>query len=147
MMHKRFWRMRGMMMKGFCGEGKGGHFRHPFGSFKEKMKEKLVKELNLNIDQQAKLQAIYDTVQSNHDNRKGTHTDFIKNILSQIRGEKLDESFMNTIMDHKIEAMKEFKSVMFEKISEFHASLTQEQKEKLASLMEKYHENMNGCHH
>ncbi len=146
-MHKRFFRMKAMMMKGFCGDEKGGHFAHPFTHMKEKMKEKVIKELDLNTEQQAKLEAIHETIKSLHAEKKSDCSEIHNGVLDQIRSEKLNESFMNDLMDHKHQMMKECKPVLFEKISDFHASLTSEQKEKLASRIEKCHGSMHHCHH
>lgn len=147
MIRKRHFWMKAMMMKRFCEEGKGGHFNHPFGSFKEKMEDKIIKELDLNEEQQAKLQAIHNTMQSMHDKKKDTHTDVYKNILSQIRSEKLDKSFVDDLIYYKYQNVQEFKPLIFEKISDFHASLNPEQKEKLASHVEKLHTMRHCCHH
>lgn len=126
-----------------------GHFHkfHKKGDFKmhEAMKKKIAKELDLTEEQQAKLDAIHEVVKSQCPSQKETHQEMFEDFKTEIRKDTLDQDVIKQMMAHKHERINEIKPLVMEKIVEFHACLTPEQKETLISHMEKFHEKK-CCH-
>lgn len=118
------------------------------GEFKmhEEIKKKIIKELDLNEDQQAKLDAIHGEIKSQWRFHENSHRQMFETFKSEIRKDTLDQDVLQQMMAQKHERINEVKPLVMEKIVAFHASLTPEQKEKLISRMDKFHEKKKCCH-
>ena len=116
--------------------------RHPHrghhGFWGGKMVEKISDELDLSKEQKEKLQEIQKDFQALHQKHRAEHQTWGAQLAEEIRKDriapkKLEEMAMARSQHHQ-EVIQQFSG----RISDFHASLNKEQKEKLAKWLEKW---------
>ena len=99
----------------------------------------VTKKLDLNEEQQAKLNDVKVTwleLKKKYAKDKEANYEEVKAL---IRSESLDENRVRGLIDdHKKKVDLEFPAV-FKKVQAFHATLSKEQKEKAVELMDKFH--------
>lgn len=125
---------------GLAGCRRGAHLiRNP-----EKRVEWIVnhisKELDLNDAQKAKLKIMAQDIKAKHKAMRAENAQNFDQFTAQIRKDKLDMNVINSLIDKKHETMQQIRPFALEKLTEFHAMLTPEQRNKLADKMEKFHQ-------
>jgi Spy/CpxP family protein refolding chaperone len=104
--------------------------------------KKISSELDLNDTQKEKLNSIKEEILAKHSEFKSTNKreEHLNRFLEEIKKDSLDREFLVEISDEKMQHFEEIRSFAVEKLIEFHAILTPEQKEKLAEKITEFHE-------
>lgn len=130
----------GMLLIVNCHRRMGHCFFHASSERRaEFIVKKISKELDLNDQQQTRLEQIKDEIITKKDEFKGVREDLFNAILTQIKSEKVDQDVLNQLFESKETQMKEMRGFMLTKLAEFHQMLEPEQKLRLAEKMEKFH--------
>lgn len=103
------------------------------------MAKKIASKLDLNDAQKAKLSRIKEEVLARMKNESAGREKTGREAIALVKSDRLDAAAVNRIFDEREAAMKRLKPFIVEKIVEFHAMLTPEQRAKLADYMEKHH--------
>ncbi len=110
----------------------------------EMIVKKITKELDLNEQQQTKLNQIKTDLLNKHTELHVTGGEFIDEIRSQISFSQIDQDKLNAIFKEKEDQFREMRTFAISKLAEFHAMLTPEQRGKLIEHMDKF---KNCCPH
>ncbi len=120
---------------------------HYYWSNPEKRAEwvvkKLTKTLDLNAEQQTKLNKIKDEVFARFEKFKSNRDAVRKEAATLIKSDNLTGEMVNRFFDERKAKLEELRPFIVEKIVEFHNILTPAQRTKLAEKIEKW----NQCHH
>ena len=138
----------GGLMLSFCfGKGKnGGH--GPFHKMHaEWIEKKLIKDLELNEEQQKVLNRIHDELAARHDECGPKHARLKDTLIAQIRSDTLDKDALKESFQSGKECREDMHEFFLSKMAEFHAVLTPEQRKKLADKIGKMRPHGYGCHH
>lgn len=101
--------------------------------------KKVSSKLDLNADQKAKLNTIKEEVLARMKEESAGREKTGREALALVKSGKIDAASVNKLFDEREAAMKRLKPFFVEKIVEFHAMLTPEQRTTLADYMEKHH--------
>ena len=101
--------------------------------------KKIAKELDLNDAQKAKLELVKQEFLAQHEKRKPEREEAFQTVLAQVRSKQLDTAKIQALIERRHKHMEEAAPSVLKKIADFHASLTDEQKEKAARKLEKLH--------
>lgn len=101
--------------------------------------KKITKELDLNDAQKAKLELVKQEFLAQHEKRKQDREEAFQTVLAQIRSKQLDTAKIQALIERRHKHMEEAAPSVLKKIADFHASLSDEQKEKAAKKFEKFH--------
>lgn len=125
---------------GLAGCGRQGcRHGHDPAQRAEWLTKKIASELDLNEPQKAKLDLVKQEILAHHEKGKQEREEAFRTILAQIRSKQLDTEKLQALMDRRHKHMEEIAPSVLQKIADFHASLTDEQKEKAAQKLEKLH--------
>jgi Spy/CpxP family protein refolding chaperone len=128
-------------------------FRHhhgcPFHAFHGRHFEKLsgcvvrriAGKLDLDDRQKAALAGIRDVVLANRESFRSDAEIDIRSLLGEIEKDTLDQAVLNRLAKKHRERLEAMQSSVVEKFAAFHASLTPAQKQKLAAMVKKHHQN------
>lgn len=105
----------------------------------EWMTKKIASELDLSDAQKAKLDIVKQEILAAREKGKQEREEAFSTILAQIRSKQLDTGKLQALMDRHHKHMGEISPSVLSKIADFHASLTDEQREKAAQKLEKLH--------
>ena len=97
------------------------------------------RELNLNETQRARLGEIKTQVLAKFRDIKAEKAGMRDEVLAMVKSPALSRDQLGRIADKHEEGMRRLKPFIIDRIVEFHGMLNQEQKNKLAELMEKFH--------
>lgn len=110
----------------------------------EKIASKISKHLDLNDKQKIELERIKKEIiekkKSLHSNN--SHTSAHKEVIAMVKSDKMDLAKLKATMSTAQSQRKEMREFMLEKLVEFHAILTPEQRIKLADKMETFSKRM-----
>lgn len=106
--------------------------------------KKITKELNLDEQQQTKLNQIKKELLSKHKAFHGMHSEFTEEMRAQISSSQIDQDKLNALFTEKEDQFSEMRTFAINKFAEFHAMLTPEQRIKLVEHMDKFKER---CSH
>jgi uncharacterized membrane protein len=101
--------------------------------------KKIASELDLNDAQKAKLDLIKQEFLAQREKGKQEREEAFQTLLAQIRSKQLDTEKLQALIDRRHKHMEEVAPTVLKKIADFHASLSDEQKEKAARKFEKFH--------
>lgn len=107
--------------------------------------KKITSELDLNDDQQITLNRIKEEIMAKQREFRSANKreEHLNRFLDEIKKDSLDREVLIKITDERLNHINEMRTFLIDKLIEFHAVLTPEQKEKLAEkiikLYEKYH--------
>lgn len=104
--------------------------------------KKISNELDLTDAQKPKLQAVADFIVTERKAQEAQREETFTFAMAQVRGERLDKTEIERRVNRKLDEMKQKAPRLVDLVSEFHASLTPEQREKAASKLEK----LKDCH-
>lgn len=130
-----------VLIMGGCSRHRHGHHggdQH-FEKAANHMVKKVSKKLDLNDDQKTNLEKIKVEILAKADELKlkGSMSAIHDEFTSQLRQDTIDQEKINSMLAGKEATMKEMRIFLVAKFAEFHATLTAEQKEKLAAWNEK----------
>lgn len=95
--------------------------------------------LDLTEAQQEQLNQIKEELMEKGQQMHANKAKYHDEIVAQLRGEEIDQARVKTIIAEHRAQMDELIDLMVVKFSEFHRSLTPEQKAKLVSKLEDFH--------
>lgn len=115
-----------------------GHHRHDPEDKAEWIAKKITRKLDLDELQQQKLKAVTDEFVAHHKAHRSQKREHMDKLLSEIRKPELDKSVLNQVVNEHQARINEMAPSIIDKLAEFHASLNDEQKEKLAEKLEHF---------
>ena len=101
--------------------------------------KKIASELDLNEAQKAKLELVKQEFLAQREKGKQEREEAFQTVLAQIRSKQLDTEKLQALIEQRHKRMGEAAPSVLKKIADFHASLSDEQKEKAAQKFEKFH--------
>jgi|SaaInlV_150m_DNA_6_1039752.scaffolds.fasta_scaffold01709_3 hypothetical protein len=102
-----------------------------------KMMKRITKKLDLNDMQQGKLQIVLENASVFKEGMQVNHTELGSSLNQNLRTAQLDVDALNMQFDEIETEFSAFRKAMVSDYAEFHASLDDSQREKLASKFEK----------
>ena len=114
-------------------------FHHTKEKILDHVIKKLIRELDLNDTQKTMLTEIKKDLLLKHGEMLNKKGNIVDTLVLEIKSEQIDEQKLNRLFEQKIQHMNELCPWFIAKFVEFHNTLTPEQKEKLASMITKYH--------
>ncbi len=103
------------------------------------MMKMISRELNLNETQRGKLGEIHDGVMAKFRELKEERKNLHAEMVALVKGPALTRDQLNRLAKTREDDYNRLKPYIIDRIVEFHAMLDQEQKNKLAELIEKKH--------
>ena len=116
--------------------------RAPLEKKAEWIAEKVADKLDLTDDQKTKLNSIRDEIVAKLKESRPSHMKMGEEMIAQVRSEKIDTEAIKAKMDEMDKKRDETRNFVIDKVAEFHAILTPEQRTKAAELLEKFHSRM-----
>lgn len=110
--------------------------RHSFSRINDEGHvQKISEKLDLDADQQAKLDTVVSTMQG-HKNKHGNHGQLSSAFIGQFKKDDFDEGLLQKEVKEYIRELETASEQFIADLGAFHASLSTEQREKLAKLLE-----------
>jgi Spy/CpxP family protein refolding chaperone len=103
----------------------------------DKIADKLKGKLELSDSQDAKIRKIAHEVADRASEFRGLHREVHREALMQLRAASVDEAAMNRVAEEQEAKFKELRAFLVQKFAEAHLVLTPDQREKLATYLEK----------
>ncbi len=116
-----------------CGAHHGPHHMD-----QAKMMKRIAKKLDLNEMQQGKLKIVLENASNFKETMQANHTELTESLDENLRSTQLDVDALNLQFDEIESEFSEFRKDMVSDYAEFHASLEEAQREKLATTLEKF---------
>jgi len=114
------------------------HHRHDPAHRAEWVTKKIASELDLNDAQKAKLEAVKLEFLAVHERNKKQRLETLDFALTQIRAKELDTAKIQQMLEQRHKQWIDAAPSVLKKAAEFHASLTDEQRETAARKLEKF---------
>ena len=102
----------------------------------------VVKRLNLNEQQTAKLQAVHEAMLQAREQFHKERAELFAEIATQIKSERLDEAKVLQLLEQRQALMSQVAPQVVAKVAELHASLTPEQKTKAVEHLARFKDRM-----
>lgn len=99
---------------------------------------KVSSKLDLTEEQKSKLDAVKAAVLDLHKEHQADRTQHLEELKAWIMSEKLEVTRVKALMAQRQKAMDQNVDRVFGKVSEFHSSLSTEQKKKAVELIDKF---------
>ncbi|NQT63957.1 MAG: periplasmic heavy metal sensor [Candidatus Marinimicrobia bacterium] len=115
-----------------CGAHQGPHHMD-----QAKMMKRITKKLDLNEMQQGKLQVVLENASNFKDGMQANHTELSSSLSNNLSTAHLDVEALNMQFDEIETEFSTFRKAMVSDYAEFHASLDDSQRDKLAANFEK----------
>jgi Spy/CpxP family protein refolding chaperone len=123
-----------------CGHLCGTHGGHGHGGrHGDWMIKKAEKELGLNQEQKARLMAARDTLMARRMEFRSARAAFVAELVAQVKGESIDTAKLNALIAEHEGKIPALRQSFIAELAAFHATLSAEQRGKLAELLEKLH--------
>ncbi|TAL35343.1 MAG: periplasmic heavy metal sensor [Spirochaetes bacterium] len=106
------------------------------------MAKKIASKLDLNDEQKAKLYAIKDEAVAKFKEERAGHKAMRAEAIALVKKDKVERAEVEKLFSEREEHMKRLRPFIIDKIIEFHAILTPEQRAKAAELMEEFQKKM-----
>lgn len=116
--------------------------KKPIEERAEHIVKKITKKLDLTDAQKTVLEKIKTEAVAKIKASEQNHKQLAGGLIEQIKSEKLDKAKIKELQKKRSAMMAEFEDFMIEKISEFHAVLTPDQRTKAAEYLEKFRNKM-----
>lgn len=113
------------------------HYKRSFEGKADWVANKLASKLDLNDDQEAKLQIMKKEIIAKHLELKPKNDLWMQSLLVQIKADKMDGKTIEKLGNDREASMSEMRKLIQAKLVEFHAILNPEQKKDFAELLEK----------
>lgn len=111
------------------------------------MAGKIAKELDLNQEQKAKLDALKLEVLSARKQMMSERDAVADELLAQVRSDRLDETTLLRLFERHQALKARVAPGIVSKAAAFHASLTPKQREEAAKHLQRFREHMHDRHH
>jgi len=112
--------------------------RHTPEQRAEKIVKVISRQLKLNDDQRAKLEAVKVELKAAREASKPTRAEVLDTLISQVNGKELDAQVLRGLMEQRRAEVDRVSPNVIAKLIEFHATLTEQQKQKLAARLTKF---------
>jgi Spy/CpxP family protein refolding chaperone len=112
--------------------------RHSHGHKLEFMVDYISETLDLNENQQAQLSQVKDEVMTKAGQLRTDKESMREELIAQLRSEEIDEVRVKAVIAEHRAQMDEVVDLIVDRLSEFHKTLTPEQKEKLVAKIETF---------
>ena len=122
---------------GLLSWGVGYAYRSP-----ERRMAWVVKRLNLDEQQTAKLQAVHEAMLQAREQFHKERAELFEEIATQIKSERLDEAKVLQLLEQRQALMSQVAPQVVAKVAELHASLTPEQKTKAVEHLARFKDRM-----
>lgn len=110
--------------------------------------EKVIGNLNLTQDQQARVQIMRDQIKEKMGQRKSVRENLMEDFANEFKKDNLDKSKLEELSNRRDQEASEMKEFVMDRIIEFHDILTTEQRnqaiENVKSLKNKFHDGVKG---
>ena len=113
------------------------HHAHPRNMDPAKILKRATKKLELNSDQQSKLQLVLETAADFKQNIGSKREEFASPLKRNLTQATINVDELNAHFDALGADFNQFRKTMITQYAEFHASLDDEQREKITGFMEK----------
>lgn len=113
------------------------HRDHSHGADIDKLMKRATKRLDLNVDQQSKLQVLLETGANFRQQMETRHGDFTSPLKENLAMAELNVEILNEQFDAFESDLSEFRKTMIVDYAEFHASLNDEQRSQIVEFVEK----------
>jgi Spy/CpxP family protein refolding chaperone len=100
--------------------------------------DRISDKLDLNEQQKVKFNELKNTILEARSRHTGEHRQASQEIKAMILSEKLESQKIQRLIEKRQQIMKQEFDPVFAKLSEFHESLTPEQKREAVKLLEKF---------
>jgi len=117
--------------------GCGRHHQDPEDKA-EWIVHKVSKKLDLNEQQKVKLEAVKTEIMQNYKKHHQNKNQMMDTLLAEIQKPQIDPSVLMGMVNQHQSRVDEVAPGVINKLVEFHASLTEEQKQKLTKKLEKF---------
>jgi len=101
--------------------------------------KKIASKLDLNDAQKAKLEIVKEEILAQREKARQEREEEFRTVITQVRSERLDTGKLKALITRRHQRMEEAAPSVLQKIADFHASLTEIQREKAAKEIEKMH--------
>ena len=115
-----------------------GHHHHDPEDKAAWMVKKITRKLDLNEDQQTRLKAVSDEFFAHHRAQQEKNKQHIELLMAEARKPELDKSALNDMFEEHQGQIRDLAPKIIDKLAIFHASLDDEQKEKLVDKLEDF---------
>ena len=125
---------------GWCGLHDGGFMSSHWGKRHDGQRkiDRITEKLDLNETQKARLQGVQDSLGEVREAMSQARVQTFNEVLDLISSETLDQSQVHGIVKRHQSIVEDFTPIVIEKIANFHAALTPEQKSRAAEFLEKW---------
>jgi len=117
---------------------------HP--GFHKKISDRMIKkmagELDLSDEQKTMLTEIRDEMIEAHEKNCAGSFSSCETVIREIEKEELDKEALSALFEEKVECIRPMHALAVDRLADFHATLSPEQKKKLTVLIEKHHSRM-----
>lgn len=111
----------------------------------EWMVKRVADRLDLTPSQQEELDRMVREMASRHEEIRAEHGQARQRLLAMVRSDAIDRAELDRLVDEKKAAVEAMIPFFLDRAVAFHALLTPEQRETLASEMEKHHDRRRRC--
>lgn len=105
--------------------------------------KKVGKELDLKNEQKTMLRDISSELIKKHEALREERDPLFSDLIREIEKDKPDKDALNRLFDEKMALVSEMHALAVDRLLDFHATLTPDQKKKLTILIQKHHDRMN----
>jgi len=112
----------------------------------ERLTQKIASELDLNENQRKQLDGYKNEFIAKGKEMRSRHDVFKNELIKQLKSDKFDPTEINGMISQHRTDMDAMISLFMTRFSEFHSTLTPEQKEKLVAKLEKFEKRGKGPH-
>lgn len=143
----RFRRLSTLFISAFAAVGLLSGCHHEGRNPEERLNramEEITTRLDLTDTQQNKLAEVKDEILKVREKNKGERLKIINELKSMVLSDQLDSMKAKRVFMRKQRLMRKEFDPVFDKIKEFHATLTDEQKEKIVNRLEELENQLRG---
>jgi len=112
----------------------------------EKLTRKIAGELELDENQKNQLIGYKNELMAKGKEMRSRHGDFKNELIKQLKSDKFDQTVINEMISRHRTDMDAMISLFITRLSEFHGTLTPEQKEKIVAKIETFEKRGRGPH-
>ncbi len=122
-----------------------GHRSH--GERAEWMTEKIASKLELNEAQKKQLNSFKDELMDKKQQLRASRSTIEGELIAQLQSEKIDQEHLKEVIAKEEAKLDEMASTFVTQLTEFHDSLTPEQRIKLIEMVEKWKDHRKKHHY
>jgi periplasmic protein CpxP/Spy len=108
----------------------------------DRVMKRITKQLDLNDQQVSKLEAVKQEVLAARSRLANEQQKLFDEVIAQVQADRLDQTKVFQLLERRQELQRQAAPPVVEKVAEFHASLTPEQKAKAVEHLRHFREKM-----